>query len=178
MTLRYRTDTILQFLSGAFLFGALLVAVPCTAIAQDNSSGTDDEEDGPTALSVGNLSSDFTYGGSGVYNYSGNARALMISGPNGSLMLDYDSGLSSGQFDRDTRRTIGAEALFGGNATLFEEFLHLPISLYIPIRFNLDYRYVQPRNSELSNLHRGAAGLGAGRGKFAGSIAHESLGDR
>jgi len=88
----------------------------------------------------------------------------MLSGPNGSLMVDYGSGLRTGEFDRDTRRTIGADALFGGNASLFDEFLRLPLSIYVPIRVHLDYRYVQPRNPELSNLHRGAAGLGAGGG--------------
>jgi hypothetical protein len=151
-------------LFGALLSGLLLVAGPLSAAAQDSSSDADEETERPTAISVGNLSSNFTFGGSGAYNYSGNARALMISGPNGSLMVDYGSGLRTGQFDRDTRRTIGAETLFGGNATLFDEFLRLPLSVYVPIRFHLDYRYVQPRNPELSNLHRGAGGLGAGGG--------------
>lgn len=164
MTLRYRLNTVLRLLVGALLSGLLLAAVPLSAPAQDDSSNTEDEEDGPTAVSVGNLSSNFTFGGSGAYNYNGNARALMISGPNGSLLVDYASSLGAGEFDRDARRTIGAEALFGGNATLFDEFLRLPVSLYIPIRFNLDYRYIQPRNPELSNLHRGAAGFGAGGG--------------
>ncbi|WP_251924301.1 hypothetical protein [Salinibacter ruber] len=138
--------------------------MPPSAVAQRPDADEDDDDDGPTALSVGNLSSDFTLGGSGGYNYDGSARALMVSGPNGSLMVDYASGLGTGQFDRDTRRTIGAEALFGGNATLFDEFLRLPISVYIPIRINLDYRYLQPRNPDQSNLHRGGAGLGAGGG--------------
>jgi len=168
MKRRNRSVTLFQFSFGVLLTGLLLVAGPLSATAQDKPSNTDEEDDGPVALSVGNLSSDFTFGGSGenagAYNYTGNARAIMISGPNGSLLVDYGSDLNSGQFDRDTRRTIGAEAFFGGNATLFDEFLHLPLSLYIPIRINLDYRYTQPRNPELSNLHRGAAGLGAGGG--------------
>ena len=161
---RYRSVVVSQRLLGVLLFGLLLVAVPCSAVAQDDSSNSEDGDDGPSSVSVGNLSSNFTFGGSGAYNYEGNARALMISGPNGSLLLDYASSLGPGQFDRDTRRTIGAEALFGGNAHLFRDLLRLPLSIYIPIRINLDYRYTQPRNPELSNLHRGAAGLGAGGG--------------
>ena len=157
MPIRYRIDAVSQFLLGMLLSGLLLVAGPLSATAQDSNSNDDD---GPTAISVGNLSSDFTPGGSGVYNYSGNARAVMISGPNGSLMVDYASGLRSGDFDRDTRRTIGAEALFGGNAHLFRDLLRLPLSIYIPIRINLDYRYTQPRNPELSNFT--AALLGSG----------------
>ncbi len=153
-----------RVLFGGLLAGLILIAVPPSAVAQRPDADEDDDDDGPTALSVGNLSSDFTFGGSGGYNYDGSARALMVSGPNGSLMVDYASGLGTGQFDRDTRRTIGAEALFGGNATLFDEFLRLPISVYIPIRINLDYRYLQPRNPDQSNLHRGGAGLGAGGG--------------
>ncbi|MCS3647421.1 hypothetical protein [Salinibacter ruber] len=153
-----------RILFGGLLAGLILIAVPPSAVAQRPDADEDDDDDGPTALSVGNLSSDFTLGGSGGYNYDGSARALMVSGPNGSLMVDYASGLGTGQFDRDTRRTIGAEALFGGNATLFDEFLRLPISVYIPIRINLDYRYLQPRNPDQSNLHRGGAGLGAGGG--------------
>lgn len=153
-----------RVLFGGLLAGLILIAVPPSAVAQRPDADEDDDDDGPTALSVGNLSSDFTLGGSGGYNYDGSARALMVSGPNGSLMVDYASGLGTGQFDRDTRRTIGAEALFGGNATLFDEFLRLPISVYIPIRINLDYRYLQPRNPDQSNLHRGGAGLGAGGG--------------
>ncbi len=153
-----------RVLFGRLLAGLILIAVPPSAVAQRPDADEDDDDDGPTALSVGNLSSDFTLGGSGGYNYDGSARALMVSGPNGSLMVDYASGLGTGQFDRDTRRTIGAEALFGGNATLFDEFLRLPISVYIPIRINLDYRYLQPRNPDQSNLHRGGAGLGAGGG--------------
>ena len=152
-----------RVLFGGLLAGLILIAVPPSAVAQ-SATADEDDDDGPTALSVGNLSSDFTFGGSGGYNYDGSARALMVSGPNGSLMVDYASGLGTGQFDRDTRRTIGAEALFGGNATLFDEFLRLPISVYIPIRINLDYRYLQPRNPDQSNLHRGGAGLGAGGG--------------
>ena len=161
---RYRSVIVSQRLLGVLLFGLLLVAVPCSAVAQDDSSNSEDEDGGPSSVSVGNLSSNFTFGGSGAYNYEGNARALTISGPKGSLLLDYASSLSSGQFDRDTRRTIGAETLFGGNAHLFRDLLRLPLSIYIPIRINLDYRYTQPRNPELSNLHRGAAGLGAGGG--------------
>jgi hypothetical protein len=153
-----------RVLFGGLLAGLILIAVPPSAVAQRPDADEDDDDDGPTALSVGNLSSDFTFGGSGGYNYDGGSRALMVSGPNGSLMVDYASGLGTGQFDRDTRRTIGAEALFGGNATLFDEFLRLPISVYIPIRINLDYRYLQPRNPDQSNLHRGGAGLGAGGG--------------
>lgn len=168
MSLRYRNPAISKLLLGVFLVSFLFAGGPLSAPAQDKSSDTEDEDDRPTAVSVGNLSSNFTFSGSGenagAYNYSGNARAVMISGPNGSLMVDYGSGLRTGQFDRDTRRTIGAEALFGGNAELFEELLYLPLSIYIPFRFHLDYRYVQPRSPELSNLHRGAAGFGAGGG--------------
>lgn len=164
MKQRHQDATMWRVLFGGLLAGLILIAVPPSAGAQRPDADEDDDDDGPTALSVGNLSSDFTFGGSGGYNYDGSARALMVSGPNGSLMVDYASGLGTGQFDRDTRRTIGAEALFGGNATLFDEFLRLPISVYIPIRINLDYRYLQPRNPDQSNLHRGGAGLGAGGG--------------
>ncbi|MCS3828050.1 hypothetical protein GGP91_000095 [Salinibacter ruber] len=164
MKQRHQDATMWRVLFGGLLAGLILIAVPPSAVAQRPDADEDDDDDGPTALSVGNLSSDFTLGGSGGYNYDGSARALMVSGPNGSLMVDYASGLGTGQFDRDTRRTIGAEALFGGNATLFDEFLRLPISVYIPIRINLDYRYLQPRNPDQSNLHRGGAGLGAGGG--------------
>ncbi|WP_263834883.1 hypothetical protein [Salinibacter sp.] len=163
MKQRHHEAATLRVLFGGLLAGLILTAAPPSAVAQRPDTDEDDD-DGPTALSVGNLSSDFTFGGSGGYNYDGGARALMVSGPNGSLMVDYASGLGTGQFDRDTRRTIGAEALFGGNATLFDEFLRLPISVYIPIRINLDYRYLQPRNPDQSNLHRGGAGLGAGGG--------------
>ena len=164
MKQRHQDATMWRVLLGGLLAGLILIAVPPSAVAQRPDADEDDDDDGPTALSVGNLSSDFACGGSGGYNYEGGARALMVSGPNGSLMVDYASGLGTGQFDRDTRRTIGAEALFGGNATLFDEFLRLPISVYIPIRINLDYRYLQPRNPDQSNLHRGGAGLGAGGG--------------
>ena len=163
MKQRHQDAATLRVLLGGLLAGLILIAVPPSTVAQ-SATADEDDDDGPTALSVGNLSSDFTFGGSGGYNYDGSARALMVSGPNGSLMVDYASGLGTGQFDRDTRRTIGAEALFGGNATLFDEFLRLPISVYIPIRINLDYRYLQPRNPDQSNLHRGGAGLGAGGG--------------
>lgn len=149
------------------LAGCLVATAPLSASAQD-SSASDDKQDEPTALTVGRLSTNFTYdggeGGVSGYNYDLNTLSLMVSGSNGSLLLDYSSNLSAGSFDRDTRRTIGAEAFFGGNAYLFREFLRLPLDIYIPIRIDLDYRYVQPQNPELSNLHRGAAGLGAGGG--------------
>ncbi|MCS3631965.1 hypothetical protein GGP55_002576 [Salinibacter ruber] len=77
----------------------------------------------------------------------------------GNLSSDFTLG-GSGGYNYDG----SARALFGGNATLFDEFLRLPISVYIPIRINLDYRYLQPRNPDQSNLHRGGAGLGAGGG--------------
>lgn len=160
MTTRYHISPALSLLF-AFLLTGSFAAAPLSALAQGSSPGVE-EEDGPTALSVGNLSTDFEFGG--TYNYNVNARSVMVSGPNGSLLVDYASGLGTGGFDRDGRRTIGAEALFGGNAYLFKNFLVLPLDIYIPIRLNLDYRYVQPKNPELSNLHRGAGGLGAGGG--------------
>lgn len=156
------SSTVLSSCIGLFLLGGFLLGTPTSAVAQSESSSAE-EEDGPTSLAVGNLSTDFSFGGT-TYGYNKNARSLMVSGPNGSLLLDYSSGLDTGGFDRDTRRTIGAEALFGGNAYLFEEFLMLPLDIYIPIRLNLDYRYVQPQEPGQSNLHRGAGGLGAGGG--------------
>lgn len=152
----------------ALLLTALL---PGSLLAQSSSEtggegGPDGE--GPTVVSVGNLTTDFRYGRTiaqgSAYNYQKNVRALMISGPGGSLLVDYASNLGPSGSDRDTRRTIGVEGLFGGNAYLFRDFLFLPLSVYVPIRVNLDYRYVQPTDPSRSNLHRGAAGLGAGAG--------------
>lgn len=154
----------------AFLFAALL---PGSLLAQSSSDSSEEdgepsESEGPTVVSVGNLTTDFRYGRTvaqgSAYSYQNNGRALMISGPGGSLLVDYASNLGGEGSERDTRRTIGAETLFGGNAYLFREFLYLPLSVYVPIRVNLDYRYVQPTDPGRSNLHRGAAGLGAGAG--------------
>ena len=154
----------------AFLLAALL---PPSLLAQSSSDSNDESEgpsegEGPTVVSVGNLTTDFSYGraiaGGGTYSYQKNVRALMISGPGGSLLVDYASNLGGRSSEQETRRTIGAETLFGGNVYLFREFLFLPFSVYVPIRANLDYRYVQPTNPSRSNLHRGAAGLGAGAG--------------
>lgn len=168
MTLHYIRRSASGFFLVALLVACFCAIMPTGVAAQDSPTETTEEETGPTSISVGNLSTTFTYGGSGelagVYNYEQNVRALMISGPNGSLLFDYTSDLSTGEFDRETRRTIGAEALFGGNAYLFKDFLHLPLHIYVPIRINLDYRYVQSTDPELSNLHRGAAGLGLGGG--------------
>jgi len=154
----------------AFLLAFLL---PGPLLAQSSSSGDEDsgdssESDGPTVVSVGNLSTDYSYGrvvaqGS-AYSYQKSVRALMISGSGGSLLVDYASNLGGSGSEQETRRTIGAEALFGGNVYLFREFLFLPFSVYVPIRANIDYRYVQPTDPSRSNLHRGAAGLGAGAG--------------
>jgi hypothetical protein len=151
----------------------LLALLPGPLLAQSASdsggeSEGDNDDEGPTVVSVGNLTTDFSYGRAiargGAYNYQKNVRALMISGPGGSFLVDYASNLGGRGPEQETRRTIGAEALFGGNVYLFRDFLFLPFSVYVPIRANLDYRYVQPTDASRSNLHRGAAGLGAGAG--------------
>ena len=140
----------------------LVLAVPPASAQSDEDS---EDEDGITSLTVGYITTDFDYippvqGFGSPYDFSKNLRGLMLSTRHGSLMLDY------GKFEDDgtSRRTIGAELLTGGNAYLFREFFDLPIGVYVPIRFNLDYRYVQPDVSERNNLHLGAAGVGAGAG--------------
>lgn len=152
-------DLPVKLLSFAFL---LFAGMSSPVLAQTDDSGTAETDEGPTSLTVGTLTTTFTFPGD--YDYETNARALMVSGPGGSLLLDYGSFEAPNEVDRETRRTIGVEALFGGNAYLFRELLFLPLDVYVPIRLNLDYRYVQPKRANESNLHRGAAGLGAGGG--------------
>jgi hypothetical protein len=153
----------------ALLFAALLPG-PLLAQSTSDSGGESEEagDEGPTVVSVGNLTTNFNYGRAiaqgGAYSYQKNVRALMISGPGGSLLVDYASNLGGSGSEQETRRTIGAETLFGGNIYLLRDALFLPLSVYVPVRFNLDYRYVQPTDASRSNLHRGAAGLGAGAG--------------
>jgi hypothetical protein len=140
----------------------LFAFLPTSALAQsEEDSGGDD---GLTSLTVGYLANDFDYlggpAGGNPFAFDKNLRSLKLSTRHGSLLLDYER--FGGEANK--RRTFGAELLTGGNSYLFREFLHLPIGIYVPIRVNLDYRYVEPRNPERNNLHFGAAGLGAGAG--------------
>lgn len=145
------------------IFTALLFAVlPVVAPAQ--SSGDAGEDEGVTSLTVGYIASDFDYlggpTGTSPYAFDKSLRSLKLSTRSGSLLLDYERFGEEG----NKRRTFGAELLTGGNLHLFRDFLHLPIGIYLPIRANLDYRYVEPQNPERNNLHFGAAGVGTGAG--------------
>jgi len=147
----------------SFLLTLLLLtlAVPSASAQSDEDS----EEDGITSLTVGYITTDFDYippggGFDSPYDFNKNLRGLMFTTRHGSLMLDYEKFEDEGT----SRSTIGAELLTGGNAYLFREFFDLPIGVYVPIRLNLNYRYVQPDVSERKNLHLGAAGIGAGVG--------------
>jgi len=147
-----------SILASLFLIGLL----PTPAAAQsDQDSG---EDDGVTSLTVGYLANDFDYlggpTGASPFAFDKNLRSLKLSTRHGSLLLNYERFGEEG----NKRRTFGTELLTGGNPYLFREFLHLPIGVYLPIRVNLDYRYVEPSNPDRSNLHLGAAGIGAGAG--------------
>lgn len=151
-----------RILCSILAFLLLLGLLPTPAVAQ--SGGDSDEEGGVTSLTVGYLANDFDYlggpTGTNPFAFDKNLRSLKLSTRHGSLLLDYERFGEEG----NKRRTFGAELLTGGNPYLFEEFLHLPVGIYMPIRVNLDYRYVEPQNPERNNLHFGAAGIGAGAG--------------
>ena len=157
-----------KFLCSFSIACLLAIAGPCLAQGQDSTEPENNDADAaetlesPTSISVGNLSSNFSL--SDEFNYDTNSRGIMISGSSGSLMFDYANIDTPNNAERSSRTTVGAEALFGGNAYLFRNFLRLPMDIYIPIRLNLDYRFMESVSSETSNLHRGAAGLGAGAG--------------
>ena len=70
MNQRHHEAATLRVLFGGLLAGLILTAASPSAVAQ-RPDANEDDDDGPTALSVGNLSSDFTFGGSGGYNYDG-----------------------------------------------------------------------------------------------------------
>lgn len=138
------------------------------------TSKTDDPSLAPS-LTVGYLNTDFSYRGTSAtaYDFKGPLAALMLGWQKGSLTFSYGSSGSSSAWP--ALRTVGASLWLGGDAYIFRNLFGLPLAVYVPIRFNANYRYTsldassEPTGpSERPTLHLMGGGLGAGGGaRFA-----------
>ncbi len=160
----------------------LMCFVTGTARAQAPAPGGDAAtEADPTpslasSVTVGYLSTDFTYAGEDTttaYDFSGPLAALVLGGQRGSLALSYGQADSTGA--RPSLRTLGAALWTGGDLYLFRNLFGVPLAVFVPIRFNADYRYTwlsqrgtAPDTTVTPALHLVGSGLGAGAGaRFA-----------
>jgi hypothetical protein len=156
-----------------------LTWIPAEAQPSEKDSTT-------TSLTVGYLNTDFYPSGEAaptLFDYSGTMRSLMISGVRGQLALAYGTRAAGIEDDEPSFRMVDVFAMTGGNAYLLRGLAGLPVSAYIPIRINLNYRYLSIDQTEggsstddgmeVSRIadaeaptaqHLGTAGLGAGLG--------------
>lgn len=122
-----------------------------------------------TSLTVGYLTDVFSIqGADGSYRYrfDGQTTGLKLSSKSSSLMLSY--GIAPAQEHEGDIRSITADVNLGGNITLFQRFLGLPIEAFIPIRFNFGYRNLElldnPDRDLSSTANIGTGSLGGGLG--------------
>lgn len=162
----------------------LLVLLALTWMPAKAQSGEKDST--TTSLTVGYLNTDFYLAGepsSTPFDFSGAMRSLMISGMHGQLALAYGTRTASVDVSQPSFRMVDAFAMTGGNAYLLRGLAGLPVSAYIPIRININYRYLSIDQTEgesstddglgvsrvvddeaTATQHLGTAGLGAGLG--------------
>ncbi len=167
----------------------LLLLIPCTAAFAQSEAEEDAATPAPStapSLTVGYLNTDFAYAAdtTTAYAFDESLYALMLSWQQGSLTLSYGTRAadSTGAQPGDTTaarpelRTIGASLWVGGDVYLFRKFFGVPLSVFVPIRFNASYRYVAVEDtvgapaggSGPPTLHLLGSGLGLGGGaRFA-----------
>ncbi len=117
-----------------------------------------------TSLTVGYIDDEFLLEsdqGSNRFYYAGESAGAMISGKKAYLMASY--GTADAHEGEGEIRSLAADLSFGGNKTLFSNFLRLPVSIYIPIRLNVGYRNLELTEQD-DALHLANAGIGAGGG--------------
>lgn len=127
-------------------------------------SSVDKSNRNTTSLTVGYIDDEFliaTDDGSNRFYFAGETAGAMISGKRANLMFAYGSSDASG--GDDEIRSLSADLSFGGNVHIFRNFLRLPVSIYVPIRFNAGYRNLSMIEEE-DALHLAQAGIGAGAG--------------
>lgn len=127
-------------------------------------SSKDESDRNTTSLTVGYVDDEFliaTDNGSNRFYYVGETAGAMFSGKRANLMFAYGSADASSSDDEI--RSLAADLSFGGNVYIFRKFLRLPISIYVPIRFNAGYRNLSMVEEE-DALHLAQAGIGAGAG--------------
>lgn len=122
-----------------------------------------------SSLTAGYASDEFnlqTDEGSWRYRFKGELATLMLSSSSSYFMLGY--GTAPAEEDEGDIRSITVDLQTGGNISLFENFLSLPIKTYIPVRFNMGYRNLALLNEQSSaygeNANIGSGGVGAGLG--------------
>lgn len=131
-------------------------------IVQEKSS--DDPDRNTTSLTVGYIDDEFlleTDQGSNRFYFEGETAGAMISGKGANLMFAYGS--TDAYEGEGEIRSLAGDLSFGGNVHLFRNFLHLPLSIYIPIRLNAGYRNLSLLEAD-ETLHLAQAGIGAGAG--------------
>ena len=159
VSLTYLLNQPLEFSDGNWAADHNLTG---TLYMQNESGNTSDRN--TTSLTVGYIDDEFlleTDQGNNRFYFVGETGGAMISGKGANLMFAYGNADAKGG-DGEIRSLAG-DLSFGGNIHIFRNFLHLPISVYVPIRLNAGYRNLSLIEED-ETLHLAQAGFGAGAG--------------
>lgn len=131
------------------------------------NSGRNDRK--TTSLTAGYIADEFNLqsdNGSYRFRFDGESSGIMLSSKSASLMLTY--GVADAEETEGDIRSITGDLNFGGNITLFRNFIGLPIGGFIPIRVNMGYRNLElldaPESSSNNTANIAAGSLGGGLG--------------
>lgn len=160
----------------ALVFSFITWSAGSLVVAQN--SVTSEPDTTTTSLTIGYMGTDFeVFPDSGtVYDFGGAMQTLMLSTDNGALSVGY--GREGNSLEGASTRVLDVFAITGGNAYIVRELMGLPIAAYVPIRFNVSYRFSSitfplqegsenASEEEYPTRHFGTLGLGAGLGGWA-----------
>jgi hypothetical protein len=122
-----------------------------------------------TSLTAGYISDVFSIqdtDGSYRFRFDGETTGLMLSSRSSLLMLSH--GFADARENEGEIRSMTADLQLGGNITVFNRFLGLPLRAYLPVRFNFGYRNLEliddsdPDLNSTANIGSGSIGGGFG----------------
>ena len=140
-----------------------------------------------TSITIGYLDDDFRYidrdrtllddEGAPHYRNASALSTVMFSAQHTSLLLAYGVQSSIPERSQPALRTLYVAAEAGENLSLFDDVMHFPLQVYVPVRLLLGYRATTGRpdtpTEDLETLHlanaQAAAGIG-GQFTFPGGL--------
>jgi hypothetical protein len=125
-----------------------------------------------TSLTAGYIADVFSIqdtDGSYRFRFDGETTGLMLSSRSSLLMISY--GFADARENEGEIRSITADLQLGGNITLFDRFLGLPLRAHLPVRFNFGYRNLELLDEPDTGLNNTASiGTGSIGGGFGGEF--------
>ncbi|MDG5766688.1 hypothetical protein QA596_04350 [Balneolales bacterium ANBcel1] len=124
-----------------------LSTLPALPGADDDDAFFDDYTPlhGDGSLVIGAVPMYFHYNGFTWFNNTG--YMAILGSPKNNILIAY--GENDDLLLDSSLKTVRVNIQVGGNATLWDRFLRLPLEIFIPIQLNMGYQYLSPDISEM-----------------------------